>query len=69
MAAPWPARGEQPAVSAAVLLKVGVLGRSLRERPELRAEAEAHLRAALAVRGERARVSLNAAIWIVSARA
>jgi SAM-dependent methyltransferase len=54
---------------AAVLLKVGPLGRILRENPSLRGEAEPRLRAALAARGHPGRVALNAAVWIVSAQA
>jgi len=53
----------------AVLLKVGPLGRILRENPELRIAAEPRVRAALAARGDRARVALEAAAWIVTARA
>jgi len=53
----------------AVLLKVGPLGRILRENPERRMAAEPRVRAALAARGDRARVALNAATWIVTARA
>lgn len=50
-----------------VLLKVGALGRVLRENPELQADAERRLRETLAPRaGE---VSLNAAVWIVTASA
>ena len=52
---------------ATVLLRVGPLGRILRENPELRVAAEPRDRAALAARG--ARVALHAATWIVGARA
>ncbi len=52
----------------AVLIKVGPLGRILREHPELRSAAEPRVRAALAAREESARVVLRAAIWIVTAR-
>ena len=52
----------------AVLLRVGPLGKILRENPELRAPAESRVRAALAERGAQARVALRAAIWVVSAR-
>jgi SAM-dependent methyltransferase len=53
----------------AVLLKVGPLGKIVRENPELRDVAEPRLRATLATRLERGRVSLNAAVWIVTATA
>jgi SAM-dependent methyltransferase len=52
-----------------VLLKVGPLGRIVRENPELRPSAETRVRAALATKGDPARVALRAATWIVSARA
>ena len=52
-----------------VLLKVGPLGRIVRENPDLRKGAEPRVRAALAARGDRARVALKAATWIVTARA
>lgn len=51
-----------------VLLRVGALGRVLRENPELRSAAEPHVRAALAAKGSPACVALQAATWIVSAR-
>jgi len=51
-----------------VLVKVGPLGRIVRENPELRGPAEARVRAALAVRGDPERVALQAATWIVTAR-
>lgn len=54
---------------AAVLLGVGALGKILRETPALRAAAEPQLREALAARVDSDRVALNAAIWIVAARA
>lgn len=54
---------------ATVLLKVGPLGRILRESPELRGAAEPRLRAALSARGDPSRVALMAATWIVTARA
>lgn len=54
---------------ARVLLKVGPLGKIVRENPELRPAAEARVRAALASRGAPARIALRAATWIVSARA
>lgn len=50
-----------------VLLKVGPLGRLIRETPALRDEAEPRVRDALARRGDPARISLGAAVWIVSA--
>jgi len=53
---------------ASVLLKVGPLGRILRENPKLRPEAEPQVRAALADKGDAAHVFLKAATWIVSAR-
>ncbi len=53
----------------AVLMKVGPLGRILRENPHLRPEAEPRVRAALAGRGDSAAVALNAAVWVVTARA
>jgi SAM-dependent methyltransferase len=52
-----------------VLLKVGPLGRIVRENPGLRAPAEARVRAALAAKGDTARVALRAATWIVTAQA
>lgn len=52
-----------------VLLKVGPLGKIVRENPELGLTAEPRVRAALAVRGDTTRVALQAATWIVSARA
>jgi len=51
-----------------VLMKVGPLGRIIRETPSLRAAAEPRVRAALTSLGSPARVALNAATWIVSAR-
>lgn len=52
-----------------VLLKVGPLGKSIRENPALRAAAEPRLREALGRLGDPARVELRASVWIVSARA
>lgn len=52
-----------------VLLSVGPLGKIVRENPQLRAAAEPRVRAALSARGSPAAVALNAAVWIVSARA
>jgi SAM-dependent methyltransferase len=51
-----------------VLMRVGPLGRIMRENPALRTAAEPRVRAALAALGDPACVSLNAATWIVSAR-
>ena len=56
-------------IMIAVLLKVGPLGRIIRENPELRPAAEPRLRAALAAREDSGVVALNAATWIVTARA
>jgi SAM-dependent methyltransferase len=50
-----------------VVLRVGALGKILRERPALLPETEPRVRAALAEREQAGRVSLNAACWIVSA--
>lgn len=52
-----------------VLLRVGPLGKILRESPSLRRAAEPRLRAALASKGDGACLALNAATWIVTARA
>ena len=52
-----------------VLLKVGPLGKIIRENPQLREAAEPRLRAALATRIVDGRVALNAAIWVVTATA
>lgn len=52
-----------------VLLKVGSLGKIVRENPELRGDAEPRLRAVLVRRGNPAQVSLAASVWIVTARA
>ena len=51
-----------------VLLKVGPLGRIVRENPALRATAELLLREALASLGDPSKVQLLASIWIVTAR-
>ena len=51
-----------------VLLRVGPLGKILRENPDMRAQVEPRLRAALAERESPAAVALNAAVWIVTAR-
>ncbi len=52
-----------------VLLKVGVVGKIVRENPEIRESVERRLRAALATRIVEGQVALNAAVWIVTARA
>lgn len=51
-----------------VLLKVGPLGRIVRENPSLRLSAETRVRAALATKGDPTCVALQAATWVVSAR-
>lgn len=53
---------------ATVLLRVGPLGRILRENPGLATEAEPKLRAALADHEKNGAVALQAATWIVTAR-
>jgi SAM-dependent methyltransferase len=60
--------GELDAMTT-VLMKVGPLGKIIRENPNLRPAAERRVRDALAALGDPARVALNAATWIVSARA
>jgi hypothetical protein len=52
-----------------VLLKVGALGKIVRENPAMRASAEPLLREALAALGDPSRVQLLASVWIVTARA
>ncbi|HLQ19297.1 MAG TPA: methyltransferase domain-containing protein [Tabrizicola sp.] len=52
-----------------VLLKVGPLGKIIRENPDLRARVEPRLRDALAARGGRDQVRLRASVWIVTGRA
>lgn len=52
-----------------VLLKVGALGKIVRENPTLRTTAEPALREALAALGDPSRVQLMASVWIVTARA
>jgi hypothetical protein len=52
-----------------VLLKVGPLGKIVRENPALRATAEPRLREALAALGGSSRVQLMASVWIVTAPA
>jgi hypothetical protein len=51
-----------------VLLKVGPLGKIIRENPNMRSAAESRVRTALAERGNQAAVALNAATWVVTAR-
>ena len=51
-----------------VLLRVGPLGKIIRENPNMTAQANSRVRAALAERGNEAAVALNAATWIVTAR-
>jgi SAM-dependent methyltransferase len=53
----------------AVLLRVGALGKILRETPALQPTAEPRLRAALAARIDGDRLALRAATWVVTARA
>ncbi len=52
-----------------VLLKVGPLGRILREDPALHPKAAQRLRDALAKRGDPSSVHLQASVWIVTAKA
>jgi hypothetical protein len=52
-----------------VLLKVGPLGKIVRENPALRATTEPLLRKALAALGAPSKVELLASVWIVTARA
>jgi SAM-dependent methyltransferase len=54
---------------AMVLLRVGALGKILRNNPDLRPNAEPRLRAALVEHKEGDIVSLRAAIWVVTAHA
>jgi SAM-dependent methyltransferase len=51
-----------------VLLKVGPLGKIVRETPTLRTTAEPLLRKALTALGDSARIELSASIWVVTAR-
>ena len=51
-----------------VLLRVGALGRIIRENPHMRLAEESRVRAALAEREDQAAVALNAATWVVTAR-
>jgi hypothetical protein len=52
-----------------VLLKVGPLGKIVRENPALRGTAEPRLRRALAALGDPSQVQLLASVWIVTAKA
>lgn len=52
-----------------VLLKVGPLGKIIRENPVTHSTVEPKLRKALASLGDPAKVQLTASIWIVKARA
>tara|TARA_R110000850_G_C9974183_1_gene465395 strand:+ start:1086 stop:1841 length:756 start_codon:yes stop_codon:yes gene_type:complete len=52
-----------------VLLKVGPLGKLIRENPALKARAEPRLREALSALGNPNMVQLRASVWVVSARA
>ena len=54
--------------TAAVLVRVGALGKILRENPGLAATAIPAVRAALAAHDGPDGVTLNAATWIVTAR-
>ena len=51
-----------------VLLKVGPLGKILRDNPAFRATAETRLRQVLASLGDPSNVQLLASVWIVTAR-
>ena len=51
-----------------VLLKVGSLGKIIRENPALQVTAEPRLREALAALGEPKNVQLQASIWLVTAQ-
>ncbi|NIA72487.1 methyltransferase, partial [Pelagibius litoralis] len=50
-----------------VLLKVGALGKIIRENPGLRANVEPRLRKALAAMDDPSEVYLTASVWIVTA--
>jgi SAM-dependent methyltransferase len=52
-----------------VLLKVGAVGKIVRENPDIRETAEKRIRAALETKIVQDQVSLNAAVWIVTATA
>jgi hypothetical protein len=51
-----------------VLLKVGALGKIVRENPAIQSTVEPKLRKALADLSDQANVKLAASIWIVTAR-
>lgn len=50
-----------------VLLKVGAVGKIVRENPEMRDMVERRLRAALAQKIVHGRIALKAAAWVVTA--
>jgi SAM-dependent methyltransferase len=52
-----------------VLLKVGPLGKIIRENPSLQTKAESSVRKALGALGNPSKVQLTASVWVVSARA
>ena len=52
-----------------VPLKVGAVGKIVRENPEIRELIERRLREALATKIVQGQVALNAAIWVVTATA
>jgi hypothetical protein len=52
-----------------VVLRVGALGKILREAPALLPMAEPRVRTALSMREQGGKVSLGAATWIVTATA
>ncbi|MEJ0042097.1 MAG: methyltransferase domain-containing protein [Rhizomicrobium sp.] len=52
-----------------VLLKVGAVGKIVRENPQMHELVERRLRAALATKIVEGQVALNAAIWVVTATA
>src|SRR3954467_4604017 len=64
----WVSSGDLDAM-VSVLLKVGPLGKLVREDPAHLAIAMPRLRAALAALGDPAEVKLRASVWIVHARA
>ena len=63
----WVSSGDLDAMIE-VLMRVGPLGKIIRENPQMRAAAEPRVRAALAERGDPAVIGLNAATWVVTAR-
>ena len=50
-----------------VLLKVGAVGKIVRENPDMHEMAETRLRATLAPRVAQGQLALNAAVWVVTA--